>query len=226
MTKFPLRTLSENPFTARSMATVRKKRLFERLQYRSTTQMHRPLAESNDYHFYHNGRTMSSPTIHTPRRSDQHSAKHSQESRQRAAHSPTPPVSPAATEAGIQLSMHATMRTGERVHHVDLSQVRAALAVANRWYCGVPSAIDADRSVPDRGQADEVSDAQLFAFLLTLRPSAVERWSSTLLGLVERYQQWPAPDFNIVNRNLNIRVVIKNRVVVTVVPLTRKRRSA
>lgn len=226
MTKFPHRTLSQNLFTARSTATVHEKRFFESLQYRSKIERHRPLSRSINLVLLHTKRTVSSLAIHTPRRSDQHSAKHGQESRQRAAHSPTPPVSPAATEAGIQLSMHATMRTGERIHHVDLSQVRAALAVANRWHLGVPSATAANGSATDSGPTEEVPEAQLFAFLLTLRPSAVESWSATLLRLVERYQQWPASDFNIVNRNLNTRVVIKNRVVVTVVPLTRKRRSA
>lgn len=226
MNQNPHRTLSENRFTPRSTAIVHKKRCFESLQYRSTTQLYRPLAESNDYYFYHAGRTMSSPTVHTPLLSDRYSAKHGQKTRQRAAHSQTPPVSPTATESRILLSTHAILRGGERIHHVDLSPLRAALAVANRWHCGFSSTADGNRSVPDSGQVDKVPDPQLFAFLLTLRPSAVERWSSTLLRLVERYHQWPTSDFNIVNRNLNIRVVIKNRVVVTVVPLTRKQRSA
>lgn len=222
MSRLPFRSLSKSNLSYRSRLRARRLRIEKARRQRVTRlkqlkRLYDVMVYLNKIfnHIYNN---WSSGLIHSRRSLGLHSAEHSQKSRQRAKQgwrdrARQLPLAP------IRASLHAILRWGERAEHeFDRRSQQAAL-----------SAILVSRASCHRGCGQReaeyrtaAEDRELYLFLAMNQPEKVAAWKAALLNKVEQFQDWPLSDFDLVDSERRLRLIIRNRVVLSVVPLPAK----
>jgi len=226
MTQNPCRTLSHRCSTTRS-STSRRKRRSERVQMVAPRLVTYRDSGGQEYPYqYQSSRRKSTAAVHNSRRCVPPSAMLSASAlltgRRAARHRL---AIPASSITPLRSSMHAICRWGERVHRVDLESVRRGLAVVERGTANHQAAESTAHESTDT-PPERVPDAALLAFLMTCRLAEVHTWASEVAAKLSKVERLPFRNFDVVDRNLKVRLVIRERVLVTVTPLSKTRRRS
>lgn len=226
MTQNPCRTLSHRCSTTRS-STFRRKRRSERVQMVAPRLVTYRDSRGQEYPYqYQSSRRKSTDAVHNSRRCVPTSAvlrASALLTGRRAARNRL--AIPASSVTLLRSSMHAICRWGERVHGVELDSVRRALAVVERGAAN-PHTVESMAQHSTATPPERIPDAALLAFLMTCRLAEVHTWASEVAAKLSKVERLPFRNFDVVDRNLKVRLVIRERVLVTVTPLSRIRRRS
>lgn len=210
-------TLSKRPFF-RHCSKLRK-RLFERVERAlAKRRYHRRwlrrlkwctrLSPEQIISLYHITRQAVKGLIPQSAPINYFSVEHSQTARKRLG-TRRPVIARSVPRSYLRASKHSLLRFAERYRGVDIAELSREVEAS---IAQQPDAVRGDRN------------AQLIELLLTTKPSLVRQWEEQLLARLQPYLGWPSRTFDVIDRTRWLRFVVKNGVVVSVVPVRRRDR--
>lgn len=210
-------TLSKRPFF-RHRSKLRK-RLFERIERALTKQRYHHkwlrrlkwcarLSPEQIISLYHITRQAVKGVIPKSAPTNYFSAEHSQTARNRQC-TRRPISARSISHSYLRASKHSLLRFAERYRGVDIAELSREVEAS------IAQQPDALRRDPN---------AQLIELLLATKPSLVRLWEEQLLARLQPYLGWPSRTFDVIDRTRWLRFVVKNGVVVSVLPVRRRDR--
>lgn len=223
-------TLSKRPFSPNNG----QKRLSERAKHASAKRCHahrrisvirrlqRELKAVT--RLYHNNQLSVNPDIYISIPFNAYSAEHSRKTRERlCARRSTTFSHPQSVTSKLCASRHSIVRFAERHDHVDLVKLHNELVTAGTEQpYSLPNT--AGRRAAHSTRLTRVEEARLFRMLMCLRPQLIADWEAKLLKRLHRYRRWPSRNFKVVDRTRHLAFVIKDYVIVSVIPTPRSAR--